>query len=429
MNDEDIINNEVINNILSILLSIRVMSRTKNNNHKNNYYKNSNLENSYCTNTKLFNIVAASLQTLRRASALFSMLILALFSNSSQSIPFVFTKKKLDPIISSHSFTPELNTNTLDRNNKLDQARRKNYLDTETKRELMQIIKEAEEHYGLPKNLLYSVAQTESSFTPWVIRFNHKIHRFSTLTEAKSFLSQFEHNHHKHNIDIGFMQINNQHARFFKNLTSMLDPKENIWFAGKLLTYNITYAKSIKRAISIYNKGKYGALKSGSQCGYLQKVLSNWFSHLDSIAAHVIDIDQYIDKVKKCYKIGNHEIIYANHCALFFNNNDGHKNYSNTGKSNKFKSNMSKSTIAHHIHVNPSRSKQSTCMYSKCIYSKIIARYLAKNHHTENLSIRNHQIKNNHIKNYTIEKQSTEQYHQKHKNINSRQALPALPFV
>lgn len=372
----------------------------------NNYRENNNFENNW-SNIKLSDVIVVLRQKLKRLLSSSAILILALLSNSSQSIPFVFTKQKFYHITSP----PQV---------------RKYHLDSETRRELTQIIEEAEKYYGLPKNLLYSVAQTESSFTPWVIRFNHKIYRFSTLLEAKSFLSQFEHNYQKHNIDIGLMQINNQHARFFKNLTSMLDPKENIWFAAKLLAYNVTYAKSIKRAISIYNKGKYGALKTGSQCEYLKKVLANWFSYLGSIAMHVIDIDHYIDKVKKCYKIGNHTIIYSNHCTLFFNNKNDLSN-SETSNNSKISNNSEVFNSRNNLQVenktdNSNNESAKLKQYSRqyCgIYHKIIQKYLSKKE-----DIKNNPLKKESIKKHTVKKKSIDQ-----KNKTHRQTVIIIPFV
>ena len=243
-------------------------------------------------------------------------LYICLFFIKTHSIPFIKLKeksivKKVNNILTKDFFTKEND----------DQYQ------SLIKENIIEIIQQAEEYYGLPKNILLSIGFIESNHYPYIIRFNHKVYKFKFMNQAEEFLRGVESHHKKHNIDIGFMQINNQHSSHFSNFTQILDPKENIWFAAKLLAHNITHTRSIKRAISMYNSGK-----AYDSCLYLDKVLKHWSKSQGGMG---LNIESEIYKVRKCYSLGKYSQSKQTGGFIFMNNKDNFnlkaeiKNYTN----------------------------------------------------------------------------------------------------
>ena len=141
------------------------------------------------------------------------------------------------------------------------------------------IIEETEQRLNIPKNLLLSIALTESGrkiqgdFVPWPWSINTKgkglffKNRDELYLHAKQNLDK-----RILNFDVGCMQVNYYyHGKKFTNLYEMTNPLVNITWAGKFLINLHKKHKSWKEAISRYHSSTIWRKKK-----YFSKVMNNW---------------------------------------------------------------------------------------------------------------------------------------------------------
>ena len=141
------------------------------------------------------------------------------------------------------------------------------------------IIEKTEQKLNIPKNLLLSIALTESGrningdFVPWPWSINTKGKGlfFNNRDELYQYAKQ-NLDSKILNFDVGCMQINYYyHGKKFKNLYEMTNPLVNITWAGKFLIDLNKKHKSWKEAISRYHSSTIWRKKK-----YFSKVMNNW---------------------------------------------------------------------------------------------------------------------------------------------------------
>tara|TARA_B100000989_G_C19520522_1_gene463950 strand:- start:289 stop:1329 length:1041 start_codon:yes stop_codon:yes gene_type:complete len=143
----------------------------------------------------------------------------------------------------------------------------------------LNVIKDTEQRLNIPKNLLLSIALTESGrkiledFVPWPWSINTKgkglffknreeLYRYAKKNLKKKIL----------NFDVGCMQINYYyHGKKFKNLYEMTNPTVNVNWAGEFLISLHNKHKNWREAISRYHSSTVWRKKK-----YFSKVMNNW---------------------------------------------------------------------------------------------------------------------------------------------------------
>ncbi|MFU7503546.1 MAG: transglycosylase SLT domain-containing protein, partial [Candidatus Tisiphia sp.] len=102
--------------------------------------------------------------------------------------------------------------------------------------DLAGLISTVEKEHNIPSGLLKAIAEVESEMKVYAVNLGGKAFIAKSKAEAsKNILSYLRKGHT--NIDIGVMQINwYWHKRHFSSLDEMLTPKNNVEYAGKLLT-------------------------------------------------------------------------------------------------------------------------------------------------------------------------------------------------
>ena len=141
------------------------------------------------------------------------------------------------------------------------------------------IIEKTEQKLNIPKNLLLSIALTESGrnikgdFVPWPWSINTKGKGLFFKNRNELYLYAKQNLDSKIlNFDVGCMQINYYyHGKKFKNLYEMTNPLVNITWAGKFLIDLNKKHKSWKEAISRYHSSTIWRKKK-----YFSKVMNNW---------------------------------------------------------------------------------------------------------------------------------------------------------
>lgn len=94
--------------------------------------------------------------------------------------------------------------------------------------------REAEKKYGIPENLLTAIAYVESKHSPYAVNAKGRGFYFKTKEQAAQFIRTMQ----KQGVDanIGYMQLNlRSHRGRFKSIEDMLELRNNIDFAAKLL--------------------------------------------------------------------------------------------------------------------------------------------------------------------------------------------------
>jgi len=104
--------------------------------------------------------------------------------------------------------------------------------------------KKYEKKYAIPKNLLVSIALTESGKRisngefvswPWTINIKGKGKFFQNKREAVNFVLEYT-TKGKRNIDLGCMQVNYMyHPKAFESFQDAFDPDKNVEWAAKML--------------------------------------------------------------------------------------------------------------------------------------------------------------------------------------------------
>ena len=140
--------------------------------------------------------------------------------------------------------------------------------------------KKYEKIYGLPENLLVSVALTESgrktnngNFVawPWTINVKGKGRFFNSKQEAVNYVSKFV-KKGKKNFDVGCMQVNHMyHPNAFSNLDKAFDPEINVEWSANLIKNLYEKYGSYREAVGYYHS--YRPIRKNQ---YASKVFNTW---------------------------------------------------------------------------------------------------------------------------------------------------------
>jgi Transglycosylase SLT domain len=139
-----------------------------------------------------------------------------------------------------------------------------------------QYISSASQAQGVPIGILYAVALTETGsdgkLSPYAMNIEGK--SFLAKTQAEAILAfQEARLEDKKLIDLGCMQINHfYHQSRFRSVHDMLDPKENVNYAAKLLKTLRKRHGSWTEAVAYYHAGPKNKI---AQHRYVCKVLRN----------------------------------------------------------------------------------------------------------------------------------------------------------
>ncbi len=142
----------------------------------------------------------------------------------------------------------------------------------------LEIIKRAEDHFNIPKGILWAIAYHESKkkhsyhkglliVWPWTVSINGKGYHFSNKKQAVKFTESLVNKGVK-NIDIGCMQINlKYHSKAFKSISHAFTPYDNINYGAQFLVQKYKQSGSWKKAI-----GHYHSTDNNKASNYLKKV-------------------------------------------------------------------------------------------------------------------------------------------------------------
>lgn len=129
--------------------------------------------------------------------------------------------------------------------------------------------KEAELKHGIPENLLLAIAHFESNRSPFAVNAQGRGFYFKTKEEAASFIDNLAAQGVR-NMNVGFMQLNYpSHRKRFKSAEDMLDVKQNIAYAAKLLKALYAKTGNWEKAVELY-KGGY----CDSSTSYRKKIFT-----------------------------------------------------------------------------------------------------------------------------------------------------------
>ncbi|WP_341761832.1 lytic transglycosylase domain-containing protein [Candidatus Tisiphia endosymbiont of Thecophora atra] len=137
--------------------------------------------------------------------------------------------------------------------------------------DLAGLISTVEKEYNIPSGLLKAIAEVESEMKVYAVNLGGKAFIAKSKAEAsKNILSYLRKGHT--NIDIGVMQINwYWHNDNFNSIDEMLTPKNNVEYAGKLLTDLYLRHGDWQKAVRLYHSAKPYHHKQ-----YSRKVLLSW---------------------------------------------------------------------------------------------------------------------------------------------------------
>jgi hypothetical protein len=114
-------------------------------------------------------------------------------------------------------------------------------------------IAKQETEKGIPQGLLKAIAMVESRISPWAVNALGRAHFFKSKEAAAKFIRGLV-ARGVGNIGIGCMQLHYaSHHRHFKSVEDMLEPKNNIAHAAKLLRHLKSRYGSIERAVKLYH--------------------------------------------------------------------------------------------------------------------------------------------------------------------------------
>ncbi len=146
---------------------------------------------------------------------------------------------------------------------------------------------------GIPVDILYAVAATESLYTvkvssantassellsgpwPWSLNISRKSQRFPDRLSAYRALQQAV--AEKHSVDVGVMQINwRWHHQRFESLWSALDPEHNLRVGAAILHEQYQRTHDWWQAVGAYHApGRDPASRQRAE-GYRQRVKTQW---------------------------------------------------------------------------------------------------------------------------------------------------------
>ena len=136
---------------------------------------------------------------------------------------------------------------------------------------IKRLIKTTEEQYGIPSGLLEAIAFVESGINNHAINVDGKPVIATNNKEALKVIADAQENGIR-NIDVGVMQLNYRfHSKAFANIQEMLNPKNNIEYAAKLLIRLKKQHGTWYAAICNYHSSK-----PDHQRKYSYKVVMKW---------------------------------------------------------------------------------------------------------------------------------------------------------
>jgi hypothetical protein len=151
----------------------------------------------------------------------------------------------------------------------------------EHSKECLKHFSRQERQQGIPRQLLFAVASTESGRWhegagvalpwPWTVNAAGKGYYFASKSEAIAAVSRFQAQGIS-SIDVGCMQINlKHHPEAFSNINQAFDPERNVAYAASFLKRNFTELQSWRSAIAAYHS-RTASLGDG----YFAQVKKNW---------------------------------------------------------------------------------------------------------------------------------------------------------
>jgi hypothetical protein len=106
---------------------------------------------------------------------------------------------------------------------------------------------------GIPQGLLKAIAMVESRVSPWAVNALGRAHFFKTKEDAAKFIRSLIAKG-VGNISVGCMQLHYaSHRRHFVSIEDMLEPKNNVAHAAKLLRHLKRRYGSMEQAVKMYN--------------------------------------------------------------------------------------------------------------------------------------------------------------------------------
>ena len=142
------------------------------------------------------------------------------------------------------------------------------------------LAKDAERRHGLPENILLSISRVESGYKkvdgvrrawPWALNAGGDSAYLPTKEEALDSLNE-RIKKGVTNIDVGCMQLNFRwHKKFFKNLSDMINPEQNVDYGARFLKKLHQRHGSWEKAVKHYHSSK-----SKFNIRYYKKVKAVW---------------------------------------------------------------------------------------------------------------------------------------------------------
>jgi|GEM_PF-2781716 len=112
-----------------------------------------------------------------------------------------------------------------------------------------------EKKHGIPENLLTAIAHVESKTSKYAVNAKGRAYFFNTKEEAARFIRSMQ-DQGVTNFNIGYMQLNySAHRKRFKSIEDMLELKNNIEYAAKLLKAHYRQTGSWDEAVHLYKSG------------------------------------------------------------------------------------------------------------------------------------------------------------------------------
>lgn len=141
------------------------------------------------------------------------------------------------------------------------------------KQDCAQIIHKKEQEFGIPKDLLSSIATVESGMNIYAINALGRSFKCRSKEEAVRTVQGLQ-SRNVRNIAVGPMQINiTSHRKQFRSLEHMFEPEANITYAAKLLASLHKRFGGWDTAVGYYNASSLQLRRK-----YQNKVFKKWHS-------------------------------------------------------------------------------------------------------------------------------------------------------
>ncbi|RZI47267.1 lytic transglycosylase domain-containing protein [Rickettsiales endosymbiont of Peranema trichophorum] len=189
-------------------------------------------------------------------------------------------------------------------------------------------ISKYEKEYGIPTNLLRSIAIVESGQWdrttkkwypwPWTVNIDGISHFFSNKREAVNFIKEKLKSGVK-NIDVGCNQISiRHHGENFSNIDQIINPKHNSRYAAQFLKSHFQRTNDWASAV-----GRYHSCRSQKAKVYINKVFARWqsiakdpkysTSQTTIPLKHINHNSAKVQNVKKYDRYADDIIVFASH--------------------------------------------------------------------------------------------------------------------